>query len=229
MDNGIFKLITSIEEKSKLWSDLAQAKGEILCKGAEDVLCKLRVQFYNAKTQCLECLFETPDTLSANEEYLGYFFLGGEKYYFQSIGKIHLDKVIVPIPKDLYHLQRRQNYRVHIPDTYNAFYNIVQINNNPQKITGRLRDLSSQGCRVMYHMDSPLIKMNDKVTGHLIIGKRPPLEIQGVVRHIKVDEANQVTQTFGIEFTPLSAIVENKVFMMTMEIHKEVFLRPASR
>lgn len=226
MDKDIFTLIGRDEEKIRLWQDLAQAKGELLCKGQEDAICKLRVTAYNSKSQSLECVFESSTTLKPQEEYLGHFFLGGEKYYFQTKAQFHQDRVAVPLPKELYHLQRRQNYRVRIPDSYHAFYNIILVNGVAQKITGQLADLSSQGCRVVYRMDNPLMKIGDQVTGHLIIAKRPPIEIQGIVRHIKVDEGNKVIQTFGIEFTPLPPIVENKLFAITMEIHKDVFKRP---
>ncbi|KYG63351.1 hemolysin [Bdellovibrio bacteriovorus] len=227
MDKDIFTLVGREDEKIKLWQDLAQAQGELLCKGKEESICKLRVNFYNSKTKCLECTVESITTLKPQEEYLGHFFLGGEKYYFQGFAQIHQEKVVVPVAEELYHLQRRQNYRVRIPEGYQAFYNIVLVNEQPQKIIGQLADLSSQGCRVIYRMDAPLMKIGDKVTGHLVIGKRSPIEIQGVVRHIKVDEGNKVIQTFGIEFSPLSTMIENKLFALTMEIHKEVFKRPS--
>lgn len=226
MDKDIFTLVGREEEKLKLWEDLAQAKGELLCKGQEDAVCKLRVTFFNTKTQCLECSFESSTTLKNQEEYLGHFFLGGEKYYFQTSAQIHQGKVAVPIPAELYHLQRRQNYRVRIPEGYKAFYNLILVNDQPAKITGQLLDLSSQGCRFLSTMTSSSLKMGDAVTGQLIIPKRSPMEIQGVVRHIKVDDLNKDIQTFGIEFTPLTPIVENKLFAITMEIHKEVFKRP---
>lgn len=226
MDKDIFTLIGREEEKIKLWQDLAQAKAELLCKGQEDAVCKLRVSLYNPRSLSLECVFESTTTLKPQEEYLGHFFIGGEKYYFQAVAQVHQGKVIVPLPQELYHLQRRQNYRVRIPDGYTAYYNIVQVNGGNQKIIGQLADLSSQGCRVIYRMDAPLMKVGDQVTGHLVIGKRAPMEIQGIVRHIKVDEGNKVIQTFGIEFTPLPPIMENKLFALTMEIHKEIFRRP---
>lgn len=227
MDKDIFTLIGREDEKIKLWQDLAQAKGELLCKGKEESICKLRVSFYNSKTLSLECVVESSTTMANLEEYLGHFFLGGEKYYFQAQAQIHQGKVVVPLPKELYHLQRRQNYRVRIPESYNAFYNIILVNDKPQKISGSLADLSSQGCRVVYRLDAPLMKVGDTVTGLLVIGKRAPMEIQGIVRHIRVDEGNKVIQTFGIEFSPLSPIIENKLFAITMEIHKDVFKRPS--
>nr|BFD58442.1 hypothetical protein CKG001_05490 [Bdellovibrio sp. CKG001] len=225
MDQTTFKLISRADEKAKLWDDMAKARGEFLCKGTDDLICKLRVQLFNSKLQALECTFESPTQMKDQEEYLGHFFLGGEKYYFQAKAQVQNGKVLIPVPQELYHLQRRQNYRVHIPDGYHAFYNIVLVNQKPQKITGQLADLSGQGCRVIYRLDAPLMKVGDQVTGHLLIGKRAPIEVQGVVRHIKVDDSNKVIQTFGIEFTPLPPILENKLFAITLEIHKEIFRR----
>ncbi|MFV3407164.1 flagellar brake protein [Bdellovibrio bacteriovorus] len=225
MDQSTFKLIARADERAKLWDDMAKARGELLCKGTDDSICKLRVVLFNSKHQALECTFESPTQMKDQEEYLGHFFLGGEKYYFQSKAQVINGKVLIPVPQELYHLQRRQNYRVRIPDGYQAFYNIILVNDKPQKITGQLADLSSQGCRVVYRLDAPLMKTGDKVTGHLLIGKRSPIEVQGEVRHIKVDDGNKVIQTFGIEFTPLPTILENKLFAITLEIHKEVFRR----
>lgn len=226
MDNKIFTLIGRQDEKIKLWQDLAQAKGEILCKGKKDSICKLRIAFYNTKTQSLECEFKSTTQLKHQEEYMGYFFLGGEKYYFQALAHVHDGKVVVSLPKEIYHLQRRQNYRVRIPEQYPAFFHIIMVNNTPQKIAGALADLSSQGCRVVYRMECPLMKIGDAVTGLLVVEKRPPIEMQGFVRHIKLEEGNQITQTFGIEFTPLTPVVQNKLFAITLEIHKQLFRRP---
>ncbi len=166
------------------------------------MVCKLRVTSFNTKTQCLECSFESSTTLKPSEEYLGHFFLGGEKYYFQTTAQVHQGKVAVPIPEELYHLQRRQNYHVRIPDGYKAFYNIVSVNGKPQKIAGQLADLSSQGCRVLYRLDMLLLKVGDTVMGQLVMPQRSPIEIQGILRHVKIDESNKALQTFGIEFTP---------------------------
>ncbi|MEN0057871.1 MAG: PilZ domain-containing protein [Bdellovibrio sp.] len=225
MDKNIFTLISRPGERLKLWQDLAQAHGEILCKGKEENICHLRVKNFNIKEQYLECIFDSSVRMNEGEEYLGHFFLGGEKYYFQAQTKIEQNKVLIPIPTELYHLQRRQNYRVHVPESYQAFYNILTVNGKPEPINGRLMDLSSQGCRVVYRLDRPLMKVADHVTGNLVIGKRDPIQIQGVIRHIKADESNSAQQNFGIEFTPLPVIIENKLFAITLEIHKEFFRR----
>ena len=223
MDKEIFTLINREDQRIQLWKDLAQAHGEILAKGKEDAVCKLKVTLHNLKNNSLVCRPSSKDKLKDSENYLGYFFLGGEKYYFQSAAEIKDDNVIVPLPSEIYHLQRRQNYRVRIPQGYKGFYNIIAVNDQAQHIKGQLVDISSQGCRVVYHLKNPLMKISDKVVGSLLIGDRAPIEIQGLVRHIKVNDGNKVIQTFGIEFSPLEPILESKLFAISMEIHKELF------
>lgn len=222
MDKDIFSLVGRLEEKVKLWQDLAQAKAEIVCKGQADSLCKVKAMLYLSSLQILECQFQG-SSLAPQEEYLGYFFIGGEKYYFKAKAVLHEGKLRIGIPHELWHLQRRQNYRVKIPTGFSATYDITEVNGVPQKIDGKLADLSSQGCRVVYQLKNPLMKVGDTVVGNLQIDKKTPLQVQGLVRHIKVDERSQFIQIFGIEFSPLDAITENKLFAITMEIHKRHF------
>ena len=225
MDSKIFSLISRQDEKIKLWQDLGQSKTELICKGKEDAVCNLVVTFYNRKTQCLECSFKTSMHLKNREEYLGYFFLGGEKYYFQALAQVSQDKVVVPIPEELYHLQRRQNYRVHVPHNFSAFFNITQLNSLPQSISGTLADLSAQGCRAVYQSDIPGLKLGDSITASLVIEKRPPIEVLAKVRHVKRGDAGKASLVLGFEFTPITPVLENRLFAITLEIHKQLFRR----
>lgn len=226
MDPNIFSLISREDDKVKLWEDLAKAGAELICKGKEESVCKLRISFYNSKTKSLECTFASATEMKHQEEYLGHFFLGGEKYYFQALAHVHEGKIVVGLPKDLYHLQRRQNYRVRIPRTFSTSCQITSINGVPHKIDGRLMDLSSQGCRVVSKLSMDL-KMEDHVIGSLTIAGKDPIEIQGLIRHVNPAEPMSAEKVFGIEFKPLSSLVENKLFALTMEIHKQVFKRLA--
>lgn len=221
MDKEIFTLISKVEEKEKIFQDLANAHGEIICKGQDENLIKLRVQTYQNKI--LECRNESSTTFKNGEDFLGYLFLGGEKYYFEGKFQAQQDFCSLSLPAELYHLQRRQNYRVRVPDGYAASFNIVSANGKAANIAGRLADLSSQGCRVLYSHDNFSLKVEDHVLGYLIIEKKVPLELQGLIRHIKLTDGGQIC---GIEFSPLSSILENKLFAITMELHKEIFKRP---
>lgn len=226
MDKEIFTLISKVEEKEKLFEDLANVRGEILCKGNDENLVKIRAHTYTSKSHVLDCVSESATDLKNGEEFLGYFFLGGEKYYFEGIIVAYQNKYSVQLPKELYHLQRRQNYRVRVPEGHTASFNIINVNGAAIKVAGQLADISSQGCRVIYRMNNPVMKIGDHVLGHLTVGQRSAFELPGIVRHIKIDDSNKFIQTFGIEFTPITSILENKLFAITMELHKEFFKRP---
>lgn len=225
MDNKNFTLIGRDDEKSKLWEDLAKAKGEILCKGKGDFICKLRIESYNPAAKVLECSTDSANSLLNQENYLGHFFLGGENYYFQATAQVQQGKFVVPLPPELYHLQRRQNYRVHIPTKSKSNFSIQFVNGLPKKINASLLDISSQGCRVAYRFDENPVKIGDSVAGSLVIEGRDPFEITGIVRHIKANEDNKSLQNIGVEFSPITPFLENKLFTITMEIYKQLFLR----
>ena len=224
MDQEIFKLISKEEDKIRLWEDLADAKGEILCKGKDENLCNVKALFYNEKTKSLECRFNSSVRLILDEDYLGYVFIGGEKYYFQAKAQFNQEYVVIPLPKELYHLQRRQNYRVHIPAGYKGSFEILSLNSVVGKISCELADLSSKGCKLQCPVSKASFNIDDVISGQLLLGSREPIALQGIIRHVQLD-ALKKTQTFGVEFTSLNPIVENKLFALTMEVHKEVFKR----
>ena len=223
MDKDVFSLVSREQDRLKLFNDIAQSHGEILCKGKAESFCKYKAALFNTRLKTLECIPASSITLETDEDFLGHLFIGGEKYYFESKAVAQPGRLLIPLPREIYHLQRRQNYRVKVPESFKAFYNIVEINSKRQTIVGPLEDISAQGCRVTYQLEKPLMKLNDYVTGHLIVGKNAPIEIQGQVRHIKVDETNTQLYSYGIEFVSLPPIVENKLFSLTMEIHKQIF------
>ncbi|MBO9666645.1 MAG: PilZ domain-containing protein [Bdellovibrio sp.] len=227
MDKEIFKQVSRIEERTKLFADLAQAQTEVICKGKGEALCKLRAAIWSEKSQNLECTLASTAKLENQEEFLGYFFIGGEKYYFEGRISVTQGKFYIPLPKELFQLQRRQNYRVRVPENYQAFFTIVSVNSLPHTVTGNLADLSAQGCKVVSKITALQMKVADKVTGHLVIGKNSPIEIQGIIRHIKNEDSLKNLQAIGIEFEKISPILENKLFALTMEIHKDIFRRPS--
>jgi hypothetical protein len=82
-------------------------------------------------------------------------------------------------------------------------------------------DLSSNGCRISSDPHGYKLQKNDKVIGLLIIDRKPPTEIKGVVRHTRLIKGKVDQQISGIEFQNMPAIIESKLFSITMEIHKQ--------
>lgn len=222
MDQEIFKKLSRDDEKIKLFADLASAQGEVLCKGKTESLVKLKAVHWHSKSMHIECLLNSSENLKNGEEFLGYFFLGGEKYYFEGTATVYSNRCQFPLPKEMFHLQRRQNYRVRIPQSFQAHFDVTEINEAATKVHARLGDLSSQGCRLIEKAPGARFSTGDKVKGHLVINKNSPIELDAEVRHVKKEEGQQMV---GLEFQNLSPIQENNLFALTMEIHKEVFKR----
>jgi len=223
--NDIFSKV-SADERLRLFKDLAKVRGEVTCKGDGDEVYRLIVERATAKQE-LQC--STPFGLASpkkEKEILGNFFLGGERYFFKTPVRVDGDVVVLRMDADLFHLQRRQSYRIKIPESYQATLLISSLNKSKTKLSGQLYDLSSGGCRVVMTASTPTLQHGDIIEGHIVIGKRESLEVEGTVRHHKIEKGASLTkQVFGVEFKPLSAQLEGRLFAITMDLHREFFSR----
>lgn len=218
-----FTKISKPEDREKLLWDLSAARGEILCKGTTDHILKLKA--YKLEKDKLHCLIsgDSVRPTFTHENVIASFHLGGEKYFFQAVAEYDRGEIFFVAAFDLFHLQRRQNYRVKIPESYKAHLDIVTVNDQPMHLVGSLYDISSGGCRVVYQMDAPLIKMDDNLKAKVYVGKKAPIEVEAVVRHVKPDPTRKNGQVFGLEFKPLSPALEARMFGITMDLHRELF------
>lgn len=221
----IFSKVSS-DERLRLFKDLATVRGEILCKGDSNDIYRFVVERATGKQE-LHCSIPFGLSLPTKEqELLGNFFIGGERYFFKTPVRVENDVVILRMDADLFHLQRRQNYRIKIPDSYQAQFLITSHNKRPIKLSGQIYDLSSGGCRVSLAAADPILETEDRIDGHIAIGNREPLEIEGTIRHHKIEKSGALTkQIFGVEFKPLSTQIEGKLFAITMDLHREFFSR----
>lgn len=222
----IFTKISKADERTKILGDLAKARGEILCKGTTDAILRLKAyKLEKDKLSKLSCLIQSDSdrpTLT-QENVIATFNLGGEKYFFQAVAEYEDGEIVFTALFDLFHLQRRQNYRVRVPDSYAGRFEIFELNGGKVKISGALQDVSSGGCRVAYPKPQPSMKMDDNLRARIVVGARAPIEVEAVIRHIKTEIQTSTTQTFGMEFLPLTAQLEHRMFGLTMDLHRELF------
>lgn len=216
----------STDEGLRLFKDLANVHGEIICKGEGDEIYRLVVELATGKKE-LHC--SVPSGCSQPKKEInisGNFFIGGERYFFKTPVRIEADIVILRMDAELFHLQRRQNYRIKIPENYPATLQISSYNKGPVKLSGHLVDLSSGGCRVTLTASLPVLEAGSRIDGHIVIRNRDSLEIEGTIRYHKIDKSLSTTQqVLGVEFKPLSSMIEGKLFALTMDLHREFYLR----
>jgi hypothetical protein len=214
----------SADERLRLFKDLANVRGEIVCKGERDDVFRLTVERATGKQE-LQCSVPFGFSLPNSEsDILGNFFIGGERYFFKTPVRVEGNIVILRMDTEIFHLQRRQNYRIRIPEKYQATLLISSHNKAAIKLSAQLIDLSSGGCRVALAASLPILETGDRIDGHIVIGKKDSIEIEGTVRHHKLEKSVPTTkQIFGVEFKALSTTIEGKIFAITMELHREFF------
>lgn len=220
----IFNKITSTEEKARIFADLTSARAEIICKGTADdifkvipervlpdkkLLCFLHVQ---EKTRP-----EVPARLICQ------FSLGGEKYFFKTLLEDKLTNYTLTLDDELFHLQRRQSYRIRIPASTRSLAEIVPAKTH--KIKATPFDLSTGGCKLTCGTDALALQNGEVVQVYLKVGEREPLHLEGIVRHLKNDQHNKSNVFVGIQFEKITPAIEKSLFSITMELYRQFFSR----
>lgn len=212
----IFKSLSLPEEIRSLINSMIQFQIEILCKLPQETLLKIQIVRLEKNEFICRPLGQAPVKATAQETICS-FSLGGEKHYFVTELKVKSGtEISLIVPAKFFVLQRRQNYRLKIPESYQAS---IQMKLGPQQmIRGRLIDLSVGGCRASFDLEDLQFKLDQETTGTLIIKGREPIDFSGVIRYIQ-------GHTIGTEFVPFTPALESRVFALTMDLHKEFFSR----
>jgi c-di-GMP-binding flagellar brake protein YcgR len=220
----IFTRISDSSEKARLFSDLAVTRSEILAKKLEpgaDVFVLLAYEFSNQKLLC-KLTGATQPMPQAGELVLT-FFVGGEKYFQQAQYTLQADIVSITTAEHVFHLQRREDYRIKLPGLYKALLEMVSINGKTQKHSIPIMDLSGGGCRIQVDAKFLSLKVHDELRGHLFLPDRDPIPITGSIRHVRVENHGKGPLTCGIQFIGLTEPVKNRIIAVVMDLYRQLF------
>lgn len=210
-----FSKIKNRTEKEKIFFDIAQAKALIVGKTTEpdSSLVSLQASLYaSGKLYCT-----TTSPLPAPGEMTFQVLLGGEKYIWLSTCEIKKDLVVIALDAEVFHVQRREDYRIRLPQNFPA---VFACENHKYKLV----DLSGGGFRILIRPTPPSFDIGDEVSGELQLPDRQPLKICGVVVHEKDDEVHR-EQTLGVQFIGLSEIDKNRLVAIVMDLYRQLFAR----
>lgn len=222
-ETDIFTKMTD-REKQRLFKDLTAIRGDVLCKGSLEEIYRLVAERTTPPDQLLCSVHYGMPVPEKETELFGNFYLGGERYFFRTPVYVQSGLVHLKTNVDVFHLQRRQNYRIKIPANYPAHLLMNQQNGITFDSRAQLMDLSCGGCKLVVEYDKPTFEVADRIMGVLHIGRRDSIDIEGTIRHYKMEKtATQVRQYFGLEFKPLPPLLEGKLYAMTMDLHREFF------
>lgn len=150
-----------------------------------------------------------------------HFELKGLKYLCK--GKFYTTLTTMKVDiESLYYVQRRNSFRVKLPESYLIHFMIEELNNKPLKKKCKVLDLSSKGIKL--HCSEKL-KKGDLFTGYLIHSNTAPTLLKGEVLHISADPKNKTFFNLGIQFIEHSAEAENFLFLYTLELYRKIYHR----
>lgn len=221
----IFTKLSSQAEVLKILQDLAQAKGDLLAKkpGPEDSLFLFHVVKFDENS--LICTTNPPAQMSHDSgELICSFFLGGEKYFLSTTYQVRDRQLYVKFPEAIYHLQRREDYRIKIPATFKALFEVHQINDKYIKYSFPIWDLSGGGCRLILKNSKQTLKNEDELHGHLFFPDRNPTQVHAVVRHIRPGPDKE-SSLYGLQFLGMTEIQKNRVAAVVLDLYREFFLK----
>lgn len=218
--NEIFAKMSDQQRKVML-ENLAKLKGFIYCKTGKDVMIRLRVRRFE-KTQLLVCEKMESFASPGDERLTMSFSIDNEKYFFQAKLAATEDENFWEINgnTDLYKLQRRDSFRIRIPGAIKATAILKNTDTKLVFATGNVVDLSGGGCKIHLPGIFPVIP-GQIIQCEMTIGRRHPLNVVGEIRHIKKVSDPKPTQTLGVMFRDTTALIESKIFTITMELHRE--------
>ena len=136
------------------------------------------------------------------------------------------EKVVVDITPALFKLQRRESFRISIPEGYPAYIHITSVDGLKTDKKLSLFDLSGGGSGLeIPPTDDFLLARGQAIIGTILVNKnRHP--IKGIVRHIReIGEEGKKFKKIGFQFETLTEKQQQDLFRSVMEIHRDVFSR----
>lgn len=226
MGQDFFKRISKKEERNKIVFDFVQSQSEILTKIDGNIY---KFKPTRLKAQSIVCIPIDPSHKPeyVSEDGVHSFFLGGEKYFFKGPMSIGNGVFEIVYDVDLFHLQRRQSYRIKIPESYTSSAVVMTINaKHVDAIQGKVQDLSAGGCAIELPAETE-IKMNDQLHVEIWLKNKKVIETPAMVKYVGQprDKGKKKTVSFGVEFKPNEKFLEQRVFALTVELYRELYAK----
>jgi hypothetical protein len=227
----IFTKLAHANERDSLMQDLVKLRGELRCKAPnQEEMIRLEAHRWEPKALVCGLMPNTPPPTGLPQSVVTTFSVGAERYFLTApLSETNGGFYSLATTVDIFQLQRRQSYRIRIPESYNSCLEIKAVNGKPFSYKGMIQDISTGGCRAFLKSDKPVLHTDDIIEGILMVGHRPMFPFKGKARHIRVDLKPHPQQVLGVEFIEITAAMESKLFSLTMELHRELFSRWTDR
>ncbi|XGC80019.1 PilZ domain-containing protein [Bdellovibrio bacteriovorus] len=221
----IFKSINNSAAQEGLLQRLVQSKERITLKDKYDRFIVLDVVSANSTSLICHFTEEASMNLPGNELFMGSFQFGGDKYIFET-RPVAQGSVVMVTLLNLFHLQKRRNYRYVLPADYPAAFALSFVNETACQVHCRLLDLSTEGCAVEVDHAALSCNLEDEVRAYVHLGDREPILVQGLIKNIRLKSDNSLV--LGVKFNHLAAASEDKIISSITDLQREIYFRKSA-
>ncbi len=177
------------------------------------------------KTAYITCVCPSDlHTLRTRHEVIIVLVLEGERYFFKSFAYVAEGFLMFRRKVDFYHLIRRRNKRLKIPQAYPASLMIKRHNSGLAFLKSLMFDFSESGCKVGLNTEVPKIEVGDELVGNLRMGDRRAVEVTGVVKHASRSKSGAIRQTLGLSFEFPQNQSTTQVKNLFLDLQRELFI-----
>lgn len=216
----IFKSITKLTEVEDILRKLLSSHQPLHFQGTADPGFSLSPQALGANMD-LQCTFS--DGLNLPEgTFSTSFHLNDEKYILETkIDKKEQSACLTV--KNIFHVQRRKNFRYVLPKNYSATFKFKTLNHLPSIYSCRLLDLSTEGCAIEVEVSDFKVPTAGPVEAEILLGNHAPIKVQGIIKNIR--EKDELRWVLGIEFNHLAAASEHKIVTAIADLQRDIYLK----
>lgn len=223
MDNHPFEKFRSNLEKRKVFRQVFEEQGSLICKFDGDQMITFRAA--SSDNECFVSIAPAMLPLQGEQMAIGHFSAGPDRYFFNGMVDLIGNAMTIGFSIDLFKLERRQSLRVNVPEDYGLSVNMTAIAGKTAFRTALVADVSSTGLRIYFPDDrlAPFLTANKPVKGTLHLPSSKAINFEGVVKHSReIDTGGIPTTHFGIEVHHTSENTQQRMLALVMDIQRSL-------
>ena len=214
------------DEKTSIFTELADRRTILNAKYLDPNGVLFLIEAENFSNNQLRCHFkEHPKPYPQNQPLIVQFATSWEKYLFQDDTKFQGDTLYLDAQADLFRLQRREDFRLKLPSSFNALFTITVLNGDAGKMDVTILDISAGGLRISAQRHLTHFTKGDHFEGKLQLKGRPPIMLKLEAMHVITDPMNEKLTQVGCRFRDISPIEKNKFTALVMDLYREIYSR----
>lgn len=221
----IFKAINHNEQQQVLLQKLLANQIPVSLKMPDETEIELMPMSLNSSLQ-IKCQYhggtfieEVPCNLTLN------FILNGERFMAEVQAKLKGTVLSLSV-LNLFHLQRRKNFRYILPPHHPGFFRLKSIGTKVLKTSMRLIDISAEGCAVQVVNEHIDMTVGDEVAGEILIEGQKSILVTALLQNIRTTD--EQTLTLGLKFIHTAQNREGDIVQALTLFQRSLFMKRAA-